>query len=56
MKCKLTFPVDEEDFIRRWMEIVPEGDSAEQQRAKETARVINRAYNTGYKDAKSKNA
>lgn len=55
MRYKLTFPVNEEDFIRRWMEIVPEGDIVEQQRARETVRVINRAYHTGYKDAKNMN-
>lgn len=54
MRYKLTFPVDEESFVKRWMEIVQNGGEAEELRARETVHVINRAYQKGYEDARNR--
>lgn len=54
MGYKLTFPVDEESFVRRWMEIVQNGDEAEELRARETVHAINRAYQKGCEDVRKR--
>lgn len=45
----MTFPVNEDKFVERWLSALNEPDEGDREQATATARAINRAYYAGWK-------
>lgn len=48
----MTFPVNEAEFIGRWLSILNNPDEGDKEQAKATVQAINRAYYAGLEDGR----
>lgn len=48
----MTFPLDEQIFIDRWLSVLDKPDEGDKEQAKSTVKAINRAYYAGLEAGK----
>lgn len=52
----MTFPIDEQVFIDRWLSALNEPDEGDREQAEATVQTINRAYYAGLEDGRKETA
>lgn len=52
----MTFPVNEQDFIDRWLSVLNNPDEGDREQATATVQAINRAYYAGLEDGRKEAA
>lgn len=52
----MTFPVNEKEFVARWLSVLNEPDEGDREQATATVQTINRAYYAGLEDGRKEAA
>lgn len=52
----MTYPVNEQEFIAHWLNVLDEPDDGDREFAKAIARIVNKAYYAGLEDGREEAA